>query len=219
MGKTISAQLYLRVPLSKQVEGAGNNHALTAYNIVLFSIRLTEQGQVKLFDRVCDHECDFIWFSKAHLLEGRFDGESAYIDALREGFRDRLSAVLSDIPESFSVRPVSYPESEAITLPSRAGQPMRIGKTGKERDTCIKCSDDQLDLLLVCAWHARGFRLKARESAIRLLGDGWIRLETPLLRSVAKSIIRLCEESGFSVIRMVSDRYMRISRQSRQHIL
>ena len=206
------AEPYLRVPLFRQVEGAANNHALTAYNIVLFSIRLTEQGKIKLFDRVYDHEGDFIWFSKKHLLEGRPDGESAYIDALRDGYKDRLSTVLSEVPESASIGPVFCPESEAITLPSHADQPMRIGTTGKERDTGIRFSDRQLDLLLVCAWHARGFRFETRESGISLLGDGWIRLETSSLCDIAKSMMRLCEKQGVSLIRMMSNRYIRIDR-------
>lgn len=205
-----TAEPYLRVPLFKQVEGAANNHALTVYNILLFSIKLTEEGQIKLFERVYDYRHDFIWFTKTHLLEGRPDGESAYIDALRKGYSDRLNEVLSEIPDSDVIGPASYSESEAITLPSLADQPMWIGETGKERKIDIRFSDEQLDLLLVCAWHARGFRIEIKESAILLLGGGWIRLGTPLLRDIAKSMVQSCDGNGCPIIRMVSNRFLRI---------
>jgi len=201
------AKLHLRVPRWEQVEGAAANHALTAYNILIFSIRLTEQGKIKIFHRIYDHRDDFIWFSKTDLLKGRPDGESAYIDALRGGFKDRLSTVLAEMPESAGVDPA---KSEAITLPSRANQPMQIGRTGHEQNTGIRFSDEQLDLLLVCAWHARGFRFETRESTILPLGDGWIGLETPPLRDIARSMIRACDEGGWPLIRMMSNRYIRI---------
>ena len=86
----------------RKVEGARNNHAYTQYDIAIYSIKLTQAGELKVLDRVANGTGLWQWFTVSDLMDGkRPDGASPFVDALnRDDSIDTIQFLSDDIPDS-----------------------------------------------------------------------------------------------------------------------
>lgn len=185
------------LPTYREVNGAGNRHAFTAYRFFLYKVSLTATGETRLLQRVASSG-DLAWLTAAEIAAPqRVDGPSAYVDALRNAWGDRLEARLADIPDS-RLSPYAYDlksgpkgkgQSDFIHLPAISTGTLRFGKLGHERAVDIELSDEERALLTLLGWHARGFPVRLEEPrVIQLLPTGWIDVSGGL-PAVAQSLV------------------------------
>ncbi|MEK6668984.1 MAG: hypothetical protein AABZ19_09205 [Pseudomonadota bacterium] len=185
------------LPIYREVNGAGNRHAYTAYRFFLYKITLTTSGETHLLQRVTSSG-DLAWLTAAEIAAPqRADGPSAYVDALRNAWGERLEQRLAEIPDS-RVSPYAYDlkpgpkgkgQSDFIHLPAIATGTLRFGKLGHERAVDVELSDKERALLTLLGWHARGFSIRLEASRdIQLLPTGWIDISREL-PAVAQSLV------------------------------
>lgn len=159
------------------VEGSGNKHALTNYDISLFHIKLTYQGLIKLLETLSTEPENNLWFSIEELELGkRPDGADAYIDALKNDLGERFASELGSIPDSSSVPYAFADETTAVDLPESANSPFLRGKTGKEKEFIFPLDQFSWELILLLGWCARGLKVQPDKDRVLILGGGWIRL-------------------------------------------
>lgn len=159
------------------VEGSGNKHALTNYDISLFHIKLTQQGLLKLLEKISTEPEKNLLFSIEDLKLGkRPDGADAYIDALKNDLGERFSDELGSIPDSSSTPYAFADENTAVDLPESASSPFLRGKTGKEKEFPFPLSQFAWELILLLGWCARGLKILPNKDRVLVLGGGWIRL-------------------------------------------
>ncbi len=196
----------------RKLEGALNNHAFTQYQIDLYTIKLTSQGEARLLDEVTRTE-RLEWFSLGDIasLHGRPDGKVAFIDALHNEFSDALPGFLEDIPDSSGTPYRIFGEANAVDIPVNPDMPFRVGKTGKEKDRPISLDSDQLALLCTLVAHTRGIKLVPDEHRLKLLGGGWVRLASERSMQVAQNLTNKLASSGLPLIQLVADTYARIA--------
>jgi 8-oxo-dGTP pyrophosphatase MutT (NUDIX family) len=159
------------------VEGGGNKHALTRYEITLFFVKLTPLGETCLLTKIFDDPKQLLFFTLNELIQGkRPDGTTAFIDALHQDMGGKLTELFGSIPDS-SGTPYTRDKAElAIDLPSSKDMPFLCGKTGKERETLIPLGDFEWELILFLGWCARGFSLRDIDDCVLILGGGWVKL-------------------------------------------
>lgn len=159
------------------VEGSGNKHALTNYDISLFHIKLTQQGLIKLLEKISTEPENNLWFSIEELELGkRPDGADAYIDALKNDLGDRFSVELDSIPDSSSTPYAFVDETTAVDLPENASSPFLRGRSGKEKEFPFPLDQFAWELILLLGWCTRGLKVLPNKDRVLILGGGWIRL-------------------------------------------
>jgi 8-oxo-dGTP pyrophosphatase MutT (NUDIX family) len=203
--------LYALAPYRK-VEGARNNHAYTEYHIVTYAVKLSSEGESRLFDRVSESD-QFEWFTVDDLLapRGRADGKSPFIDALRTEFSGDLQRFLMDIPDSGGT-PYRYTkDTDSVDIPASSSAPFRVGKTGKERDVKVVLNSPELALLMVLAAHSRGLEIDAEPAHLRLLGGGWVKLLSPEAEECATLLASKMVASKLPIVQVTSRSYVRLA--------
>lgn len=170
-------QFWRRLRPYRAVEGSGNKHALTRYELALFHVRLTPRGENRLLERIATDPMRYPWFSLDDLANGcRPDGATAYIDALHADMGDSLVEQLAGVQDASGTPYRFVDDTAAIDLPAAPGQAFRLGKTGKERDLLVSLRDQDWELVLFLAWCARGLPLEPQANRVRVLGGGWVQL-------------------------------------------
>ena len=174
----------------KKLEGTGNNHAYTMYNIAVDHVRLTAAGELKALDHVASEPNNWAWFTEAELAAGkRADGKSAFVDSLAAHHGDDLERYLSlEVADSSSNPPALQTENDAIQLPSRPDQPLIRGMAGRERPVSMALSEQEWELLMVLGWQARGLALDLVPTMARRLGSSWIQLLSRKLLALAQGL-------------------------------
>ena len=203
--------LYALAPYRK-VEGARNNHAYTQYHIVTYALKLSSEGESRLFDRVSESD-QFEWFTVDDLLapRGRADGKSPFIDALRTEFPGNLQSFLAGIPDS-SGTPYRYTkDSDSVDIPASCSAPFRVGKTGKEKNVKVGLNSAELAFLMVLAAHSRGLEIAAEPAHLRLLGGGWVKLLSPEAEECATLLASKMVASKLPIVQVTSHSYVRLA--------
>ena len=198
-------------PYSK-VEGASNNHGFSTYNIKLFTIKLTPEGELKLLSRQANEPDRLVWFNANELaLQRKPDGKTPFIDALIANSGQQLKEMLETIQDSSGTSYRYTEETDAIDLPAVAGEPFMRGKTGKEKPVIINLSNDELAILQILAWHTRGLSVDLDSSHLQGLGGGWLLCQSQLTKDVMQHLIQKLNLTGLSLVDMVAGDYARLS--------
>lgn len=159
------------------VEGGGNKHALTHYEMNLYTVKLTSMGETCLLNRIVADPKQLLFFTLNDLVQGkRLDGTTAYIDALHEDMGEKFTKLFDSIPES-SCTPYTLDKPvSAVDLPSSREQPFLHGRTGKECEVLVPLNDFDWELILLLGWCVRGFSLRNISDGVLVLGGGWVKL-------------------------------------------
>ena len=196
----------------QKIEGAQNNHALTEYHIAIYAIRLTPEGEARLLEHAAQAD-DLVWFSGADIIrpQGRPDGKSAFVDALRNEFQQALPEFLAAIPDSSALPTLLSAESDAIDLPDSPGQPFRIGKTGKEKERYLPLEANELALLLSLGALARGLAVQAESEHLLPLGGGWVKLQSQSAVETARSLTSKLMQARLPILQIVAEHFVRFT--------
>ncbi|CAG0999342.1 hypothetical protein MTYP_02762 [Methylophilaceae bacterium] len=173
----------------KKLEGTQNNHAFTQYNIAIYSIQLAQEGELKVLEKLETAPNAWAWFSASELADGKKkDGKSAFIDAMSAELGQEIQNYLSKVPDS-SASPLIYGgKNDAIDLPSKVGEPLLRGDTGRERPFQVDLSPEEWEFLMILGWHARGLVIHPKEKSLTLLGAGWLKLNIEALLTIAQNL-------------------------------
>ena len=200
------------LPGYQKVEGAGNQHALSQYNIAAYPIQLKDGGELQLL--YLEHEVaeQMAWFTLDELLnDSRNDGKRAFVDALKQANGIDPAPFLRKFPDSAALRWQWFKETDAIDIPGAACDPFQIGKTGKETPKAVALEPLEWALLLLLGWHAKHLAITVKTEHLNLLGNGWIKLlSTEAIESAAQLIIRLTK-LGLPAPQMSGDSFCRLS--------
>lgn len=200
------------LPTYKEVNGAGNRHAYSAYRFHLFQVKLTPMGETHLLAKVARDE-RLTWFSAAEIaVPQRADGAAAYVDALHQAWGNDLGQNLATTPDSRVSQPVFTGESMMLDLPGTPDAAFQFGKPGKEKSvhTIKSLGKTEWQLAMLLGWHARGFQMRMNADAgVRLLGNGWI--EAPDLVSLARSLHEKTQPVLPGLVEIREDRFMSMS--------
>lgn len=189
-----------------KVEGAGNKHALTSYDIQIYHICLAGKGLPKLLEKIVDDSENLLWFSCDELVNGkRAGGEQAFIDALKHDFKDGLSAWLKEIPDSSNLPYLYVKDTDAIDLPAAVGLPLLRGRTGKEQSVQFDLTQFEWELLMLLGWCARDFEVTPIAGRVKLLGGGWVRLLDKNDLNVAKQLAENLSRTKFPLLEFVGN--------------
>lgn len=176
-----------RLPPFRKVAGAGNRHAYTEYAFTLYSLRLTQAGELHLLECAAKQD-KLAWFTADEIAAGRkADGTTAFVDVLHECWGKRIAEKLADIPDACVSGYALGDESNMIDLPASCVHPLRIGKTGKERGIDLRLAEPECQLLQFLGWHALGFDVETKPGTLLLVG-GWVRLDRDAV-SIARNIL------------------------------
>jgi hypothetical protein len=186
-GDHYQCERWARLPPYRMVAGAGNRHAYTEYAFTLYALKLTPAGELHLLD--CEASQDKLaWFTADEIATGKkADGTTAFVDVLHKSWGDRIAEKLAAVPDACLTGYALADETRMIDLPTSHAHPLRIGKTGKERDLDLGLTKPECHLLQLLGWHALGFSIETKPGA-QCLGGGWIRLEKDAI-AVARSIL------------------------------
>lgn len=202
----------------KKVEGTRNNHVFTQYDIAIYTVLLSQEGELKVLDQAAQNPDEWVWFSASELVAGkRPDGKRAFVDALIQGSPNGIESYLSDdIPDSSSSTPIYRTKSEAIALPAAVGDPVLIGDAGKQNLVPLSLDQDCWELLMLLGWHTRGLEVKARQGLMVMLGGGWIKLNDQELREISGRLVRQLEAGGQCFVECDSQSHCRLSIDTEQ---
>lgn len=200
------------LPTYKEVNGAGNRHAYSAYRFRLFQVKLTPMGETHLLAKVAGDE-RLTWFSAAEIAAPqRADGAAAYVDALHQAWGKDLGKNLATAPDSRVSQPVFTGESMMLDLPGTPDASFQLGKPGKEKPVrpIEALGKAEWQLLMLLGWHARDFQMRMNADAgVRLLGNGWI--EAPGLVSLARSLHEKIQPVLPGLVEIREDRFVSMS--------
>lgn len=203
----------------EQVEGSGNKHALTQYNIVVFPTRLTEAGELRLLETINECTNDFDWFTLDELLgEQRSDGKQAFVNALVASAHDADTRTwLSQLPDSAAIRYAYTLPTNAIDIPGTVAAPFLIGKTGKEKRVEVSLTPSEWSLVVMAAWHALGLKLYPDKAHISTLDNGWLALVSQDAVSTATQLITKLDIADLQPCQLINQNFFRLS-VVRQHL-
>lgn len=194
-----------------RVEGARNSHGLTRYNIVVSAVRLTREGETRLLERCVREPGRLQWFSLDDLARQRSPaGYGAFIDALLADLGDTFRATMEGVPESGTPWRIDNP-AQAFDLPAEPGAPLKLGKTGKERDVAVPLPLLAWQLLHLLAWHALGLPVQSHSPAMALLGGNWIKCHAEDMRATAAGLINALQQVGLPLVESAGDGFLRLS--------
>lgn len=200
------------LPTYKEVNGAGNRHAYSAYRFHLFQVKLTPMGETHLLAKVAGDE-RLTWFSAAEIAAPqRTDGAAAYVDALHQAWGKDLGKTLATALDSRGSQPVFTGESMMLDLPGTPDASFQLGKPGKEKPVrpIEALGKAEWQLLMLLGWHARDFLMRMNADAgVRLLGNGWI--EAPGLVSLARSLHEKIQPVLPGLVEIRQDRFVSMS--------
>ena len=195
------------IPYCK-VEGSGANHAYTKYNIVIWSLDLTKAGFFKLMEKM-EKNKSLVFFDFNSIIKGRRpDGKTAFLDALHDSFRntDDLLNKLKELPNSFND---DYFTNENYTFPFGDGCLLR-GKTGKEKEIFLALSTEQVSLLHLLAWHAKGLEWDEVNPSVSLYWNGWIKLDDFNALDIVVDLANKLSKLSLDLIEIYVDSWVRI---------
>lgn len=206
-----SESLTQLAPYSK-VEGAANNHGFSTYNIKLFSIKLTSEGELKLLSRQANEPDQLVWFNAEELaLKRKTDGKEPFIDALIANSSQHLNEMLEKIPDSSGTYYRFTEETDAIDLPTVAAEPFMRGKTGKEKAVINNLSNDEWAMLQILAWHTRGLSVNLDSNHLQGLGGGWLKCISQSTKDVMQHLVQKLNLIGLPLVDVVAGDYVRLS--------
>lgn len=209
-GDDYQASWHSDLPSYRRVEGARNNVAYTEYRIALFTVKLTQQGYLKLLAAQARHPGNTVWFTREELDAGAsHSGATAFIDALRPALAARPD-LLGDSTASFAPAYRMKSEEKGIDLPLLVGQRLRFGKTGNANlDIDVSLDEEEIGWLLALGWHAKGLPFAAQPMR-SLLADGWVEMEDSDLALLSRLRDRL-DAVKVPVLELVGDTFVRLS--------
>lgn len=89
------------LPRFQKVEGVGNQHRLSQYNIFVYPIQLKTDGELQLLQREHEHANQMAWFTLDELInDTRSDGKRAFVDALKQANEIDPMVFLQALPDS-----------------------------------------------------------------------------------------------------------------------
>ena len=196
----------------RKVEGSRNNHVYTQYDIAIYSVQLSQAGELKVLDRAAHEPTEWAWFTALELMSGkRLDGKRAFVDALMQEAPLVIEKYLSDdIPDS-STPPFYRTKGEAIALPSTVGEPLLRGDVGRKKTVQLSLDQRGWELLMLLGWHTRGLEVKPRKEQVLTLGGGWIKLSDKVLMETARRLTRQLETYDLRLVECDSLGYCRLS--------
>lgn len=188
------------------VEGGGNKHALSRYEITLYAVKLTSLGETCLLNQIVADSKQLPFFTLDDLVQGkRPDGATAFIDALYQDMEGEFAELFDSIPDS-SGTPYTFDKAElAVDLPSCRDMPFLRGKTGKEREVLVTLDDFEWELILFLGWCARGFSLRNVSEDVLVLGGGWVKLLNVDEVKAAKETARKLEKMDLPIVQFSGD--------------
>lgn len=188
------------LPKFQKVEGARNQHALSQYNIAVYPILLTDEGELRLLDRESEYPDQFAWFTVNELLQGtRLDGKKAFVDALREIGLAASEAMLEEVPNSGVFTYPHSKDTDALDLPASTIGTFFQGKTGKEAAIDVSLSESEWGMLLLLGWHSKSLNIQPKPDALQLMDNGWIKLLTEEAVGVVEHLSQKLESGGLPV--------------------
>ena len=195
-----------------KLEGAGENHGYTRYEISLFPISLTFKG----FGRLArlDHVFSQNWFTLNEVAFAQKGNKQAFIEAWQEhheGDENKIIKQLDELPESFID---SYQINEMIDIPVVHGDPFQYGPTGSnEREISINLEKEELELLLAMAWHRKhgnDLPIKVKKS-ISLSFFGWFKVKEKKLVELLVTLQKKLNSIELPLIESHDRNWFRIS--------
>ncbi len=177
----------------QQVEGAHNNHALTQYFFAIYAILLQPEGELALMRAEQVAPDKMAWFTADELLnDTRPDGKRAYVNALKAGGYEAARALLDAIPDSGSpsLQLPAPVETCAVDLPGTAGAEFLIGKSGKEQSLRCDLTEEEWELLMLLAWHAKGLPCHPAPQHAAALQRGWLLLTSLQAQGAVEQLVR-----------------------------
>lgn len=158
------------------IGGGGNKHALSRWEITLYTVKLTSLGETLLLNHIFTNP-KLQFFTLDDLVQGkRLDGTTAYIDALHEDMGEKFAEFFGSIPDSSGTPYALDKPVSAVDLPSSRELPFLHGRTGKECEVLVPLDDFDWELILFLGWCARGFSLRNISDDVLVLGGGWVKL-------------------------------------------
>jgi 8-oxo-dGTP pyrophosphatase MutT (NUDIX family) len=187
----------LTLPLYQKVEGAGNQHALSQYNIVVYPVQLIGDGELCLLDHESRFADQFAWFTQTELLQDtRLDGKKAFVNALKSNDNATSEDLLRTLPNSSVFAYPNAKDTDAIDLPAEPFGILLHGKSGKEAAVKVSLSESEWGMLLLLGWHSRSLPVKANPTSVQLMGNGWIKLLTEDTLNAVERLIQKLEFEG-----------------------
>ncbi|MCE4553800.1 NUDIX domain-containing protein [Roseateles cellulosilyticus] len=198
----------------RQVEGARNSHALTQYFFALYSILLEPGGELALMQTEQAAPEKMAWFTADELLnDNRPDGKRAYVNALKAGGYEAARVLLAGVPDSGSpsLRLPTAAETCAVDLPGSYGSAFLVGKTGKEQPLRCDLLQEEWELLMLLAWHAKDLPCQPSPEHVSLLHRGWIVLKSRLAQGVADQLVRKLQgKAPLPTPRLLNGQFVRL---------
>ena len=195
------------------VEGGGANHALTEYRIHVYHIELSQEGIFAL-SKSCKKDSELTWFTLNELAQAKSaDGKMAYIDALIEDYpaKSEWQAAVEGIKPSYTPSYPSALEASSITVPKAPGQPLLIGKTGKELRVACELDPAEQALLTSMCIYAKEPSCTSLNDAIELLPTGWIEILDAELAAKVNHLALKLHNANCAIIEGYNQKYYRIA--------
>ena len=209
-GEHYEYERWRRLPPFRMVAGAGNRHAYTEYVFTLYTLRLTPAGELHLLECAAKQD-KLAWFTADEIAAGkRADGTTAFVDVLHQCWGERIAENLDAIPDACVTTYALADETRMIDLPAAHTLPLRVGKTGKERNIDLGLTVPECLLLQLLGWHALGFPVETKPGT-QCLGGGWVCLEDEG-KAIARSILAKASPHDLPLID-IRERYMRLNIQ------
>lgn len=197
----------------KKIEGARNNHVLSQWSIVLYSVKLSRSGETKVLSAAAERADDWSWFSPDDLIRGaRSDGSQAFLDAINaDPAIDPEAFFTSMVPESSSNPPIFRGKGDAIELPPEPSMPILKGEAGKQKAIDFEFDQAGWELLMLLGWHTRGLPVVSKNGAFQQLGGGWLKLRDGDLRNTASVLAKRMAEFSIPLLECDSQGHCRLS--------
>lgn len=196
----------------QQVEGAGNKHALTQYNIVVFPITLNEDGELHLLESMSASPDDFAWFDLDELFGAlRSDGKQAFVNALVGSKEFDTRSWLEQLPDSSAMKCRFGKDTDAVDIPGSFGAPFFKGKTGKEKWREVVMTEDEWGLLLLATWHGLGLKVAPNAGHLHLVDNGWVVLESDEVLKTAGRLIEKLDAENLQLGQLSNQKFFRLS--------
>jgi 8-oxo-dGTP pyrophosphatase MutT (NUDIX family) len=185
------------LPHYQKVEGAGNQHALSQYNILVYPVLLTGDGELCLLDREAQFADQFAWFTTDELMRDiRLDGKKAFVDVLKRSGITSSADMLRNLPNSGVFTYPNAKDTDAIDLPACANGPFRHGKSGKEVVVAMSLTEREWGMLLLLGWHSKSLEVTLNPATVQLMGNGWIKLLSKDAQDVIECLIQKLASKG-----------------------
>lgn len=196
----------------RQVEGAGNKHALTQYNIVVFPITLNEDGELHLLESMSASPDDFAWFDLDELFGAqRSDGKQAFVNALVVSNEFDTRSWLEKLPDSSAMKCRLGKDTDAVDIPGSFGAPFFKGKTGKEKWREVVMTEDEWGLLMLGTWHALGLKVAPNAGHLHLVDNGWVVLESDEVLKTTRRLIAKLDAENLHLGQLSNQKFFRLS--------